>query len=120
MVMSILGWGDGKDGLWEQELDWRKASNTAPSHSCVGLEESTSSQCLAELSVHAKSKLLGLHPLVSVATPDSISLPVPRLQHSVPAQTGMEAPAFCFVRGIGMAQTSSFVTKVCTAVKCLL
>lgn len=120
MVVPVLGWGDGKGGLWEQETDYRKASNTAPSQSCLELEQTTSSQCLAELSVHAKSKLLGLHLLVSVATPDSISLPVPRLQHSVPAQAGMEAPAFCFVRGIVMAQTSSFVTKVCTAVKCLL
>lgn len=41
---------------------------------------------LNSLSVYAKSKLLGLHPLVSSATPIA-SLPrAPRLQHSLPAQ----------------------------------
>lgn len=62
-----------------------------------------------------QSELLGLHPLVSVATPDSITPPVPRLQHSRPALAGMQGSAFCFIRGVVITQTSLFARKIYAA-----
>lgn len=113
MTVPVPGGDTGGDG--SGRLCSRRASKPAPLQSCLELREtSVSRPQLNSLSVNAESKLLGLHPPVSMATPASISPRSARTAALAPVPC-VEASAFCFVRGIGIAQMCLFVTKTYAA-----
>lgn len=116
------GWGDRtqKVGCGSQRLDCKKASATSLSQSCLGAGGNHQySQCLVSSWTHCQfmqSQSCWVCILWFLWQPPIASLHrEPRLQHSVPAQAGTEASAFCFVRGIAIAQTSLFVMKIYAA-----
>ena len=115
-----MGEGTRKVGCGSRRLDCRKASNTAPSQSCLGAGGNHQrSQCLVSSWTRCQfmqSQSCWVCILQFPWQPLIASLHrAPRLQHSVPAQAGTEASAFCFVRGIVIAQTSLFVMKMYAA-----
>lgn len=114
-------WRVGCGSGGSRRLGCRKASNAAPSQSClVAGGNHQHSQCLVPSWTRCQfmqSQSCWVCILRFPWQPPIASLHwVPRLQHFVPAQAGTEASAFCFVRGIVIAQTSLFVMKIYAAV----